>query len=99
MSEGMTYLNEGFVMFYSGVAPTFLGQGGVKEPIQDIKDVSRVLSQMSTSVLSSLTSFESLTIARARAGKEQGPQRRDKHLGGCAAGLQMVDREPTHHCL
>jgi hypothetical protein len=49
MSEGMTYLNEGFVMFYSGVAPDCLGSGGGKEVMQDIREVG---SKPRTSTLS-----------------------------------------------
>lgn len=41
MSDGMTYLNEGFVMFYSGVVPDCLGSGGVQEVVQDIQNVSQ----------------------------------------------------------
>lgn len=41
MSEGMTYLNKGFVMFYSGTAPNCLESGEVKEVMQDIQEVSR----------------------------------------------------------
>ena len=42
MSEGMTYLNKGFVMFYSGTASNCLGSGEVKEVMQDIQEASRV---------------------------------------------------------
>ena len=94
MSEGMTYLNEGFVMFYSGTAPDCLGSGGVKEVVPDIREVSRQ-PQMSTL-------FGPLTDALLQAKKKDrtngtniwvDPPEGYKWLTGNQVGLScLVDR-------
>lgn len=52
----MTYLDEGFVMFYSGVAPNCLGSGRSKEVMQDIREVSSKpqMPTLSTSLIDAL---------------------------------------------
>lgn len=79
----MTYLDEGFVMFYSGVAPNCLGSGRSKEVMQDIREVSSKpqMPTLSTSLIDALL----------QAKKKD--RTRNKHLGRSARGLQMVDRE------